>query len=142
MGARNNHIKTDALHDWQPRACTKTGCDPTILFATRARYRKRMEEHAAFTLTMYRVPDFDPSTDFQRSKIYNHFTSFLDENKSSVQTATCRICSSKMPGSGLYDEGSYVQGSCSHASPHLRETHGLDKGQREAVPFVKEVLRK
>lgn len=131
VGVRNNHMKQ--THGWEPRACTKKGCDSTTLFPNKAQYQKHVEEHGAFTPTTCRYPNCASTTVFQRSKLYNHHLQTVHklvgkdkdmykQQRPQYIAQKCQVpdCPSKV-----------VWKDRARMRQHLRDTHGLSVENRK-----------
>jgi hypothetical protein len=128
------HIKD--IHDYMPSPCSK-GCDPKVLYPTRAALQKHLESHSQFTPTACRVEGCTEPTIFERSKIYRKhiqrthgikgkdIDQYMPYTKEKFQPTQCKYsgCKSKATFS-LPNQ--YRQ--------HLRDKHGVS--EEEMAEYV------
>lgn len=130
----NWHVKQD--HDyWEPRACTKRGCNSTVIFQTKYRLAAHMRVHSESKATKCTFPRCTSNTVFpHRTQYRRHLTrvhkvvgaaadAYMQPRYRPYTAQRCPVpnCKSKS-----------IHKSKKAMTKHLTETHLLDKDERDA----------
>lgn len=127
----NAHVK-DAHTAWVPRACTTPGCDPTIIYETKAKYKSHAKlAHSTFKSTTCPVSDCTSKTVFTNSDGFEQHLRKAHKLKGkekaqyfSRAALGWTPCSCPFPGC---TRTKTIHKRRDHLRQHLEKDHGLDK---------------